>query len=124
MARTPGDLASLLGILLNDTNLSARTTTDTWEGQRIGFVDPTLWGFVPFICNPDNVLIDQQRRGFADAANTISGKRGFVEQPVPLTSMDELVLDGEDALEQLWSTHRPLQMATTAQLTQPSRSRL
>ena len=108
MARTPGDLANLLGILLNDTNLSARTTTDTWEGQRVGFVDPTLWGFVPFICNPDNVLTDQQRRALADAANTISGKGGFVEQPVPLTSMDELVLDGEDALEQLWSTHHPI----------------
>lgn len=107
MARTPGDLANLLGILLNDTDLSARTATDAWEGQRVGFVDPTLWGFVPFICNPDNVLTDQQRRGLADAANTISGNGGFVEQPVPLTSMDELVLDGEDALEQLWSTHHP-----------------
>jgi amidase len=106
MARTPGDLANLLGVLLNDTDLSARTATNTWEGQRVGFVDPTLWGFVPFICNPDSVLIDQERRGLADAANTISGNGGFVQQPVPLTSMDELVLDGEDALEQLWSTHQ------------------
>ncbi|KAH6848069.1 amidase signature domain-containing protein [Chaetomium sp. MPI-CAGE-AT-0009] len=103
MARTPGDLANLLGILLNDTDLSARTVTYTWEGQRVGFVDPTLWGFAPFICNPDSVLTDQERRGLADAANTISGNGGFVQQPVPLTSMDELVLDGEDALEQLWN---------------------
>ncbi|KAH6622595.1 amidase signature domain-containing protein [Chaetomium tenue] len=103
MARTPGDLANLLGILLNDTSLSARTATDNWGGQRVGFVDPTLWSFVPFICNPDKVLIEQQRRGLADAANTISEHGGVVEQPVPLTSMDELVLDGEDALEQLWN---------------------
>ena len=85
---------------MNDADLSARAATNTWEGQRVGFVDPTLWSFVP-ICNPDNVLIDQQRRGLADAANTILGKGSFVKQPVPLTSMDELVLVGEYALEQL-----------------------
>lgn len=106
MARTPGDLANLLGVLLNDTNLCARTTIDNWGGQRVGFVDPTLWSFVPFICNPDKVLIEQQRGGLADAANTISEHGGVVEQPVPLTSTDELVLNGEDALEQLWSTYR------------------
>jgi amidase len=106
MARTPGDLANLLGILLNDADLPVRTATDTWEGQRVGFVDPTLWGFAPFICNPDAVLIDQQRHGLVHAANTISEEGGIVEQPVPLISMDKLVLAGEDALEQLWSMNQ------------------
>ncbi|KAK3367391.1 amidase signature domain-containing protein [Lasiosphaeria ovina] len=102
MARTPQDLAALLGILLNDTDFSD-SLTGSWEGQRVGFVDPTLWTFVPFICDPDPVLIEQQHRALADAADIIAKSAGTVEQPVPLTSMDELVLDGEDALDQLWN---------------------
>jgi amidase len=105
MARTPADLAALMSILLNDTDFTS-SLAGSWEGQRVGFVDPTLWSFVPFICDPDPVLIDQQHRGLADAAAVISKSGGTVEQPVPLTSMDELVLNGEDALDQLWSECR------------------
>lgn len=32
-----------MGVLSNDTDLSARSATDSWQGQRVGFVDPTLW---------------------------------------------------------------------------------
>lgn len=102
MARTPRDLASLMGILINGSNF-AGSLTGSWDGQRVGFVDPTLWSFSPFICDPDPVLIDEQHRGLATAADVISKRGGTVKQPVPLTSMDELVLDGEDALDQLWS---------------------
>ncbi|KAK4220873.1 amidase signature domain-containing protein [Podospora fimiseda] len=43
------------------------------------------------------------RRGLDDAAKTILDNGGVVERSVPLTSMDQLILDGEDALEQLWN---------------------
>ncbi len=91
-----------MSVLTNGTDF-ASSLTGSWEGQRAGFVDPTLWNFVPFICDPDPVLINQQRQGLSDAAAIISKSGGTVKQPVPLTSMDELVLDGDDALEQLWS---------------------
>lgn len=102
MARTLADLAALVSVLINDADFSS-SLTGSWEGQRVGFVDPKLWNFVPFICDPDPVLIDQQRQALIDAADVISNGGGTVEQPVPLTSMNELVLDGEDALDQLWS---------------------
>lgn len=104
MARTPGDLANVMSVLTNRTDLGAeRVMTGTWTGLRVGFVDPTLWSFLPFICDADPALIEQQRRWLRDAAGVISANGGTVEKNVPLTSMDELVLDGEDALEQLWS---------------------
>ncbi|KAJ5393843.1 uncharacterized protein N7487_011484 [Penicillium crustosum] len=65
-----------MSVLTNETHF-ASSLTGSWEGQRVGFVDLTLWDFVPFICDPDPTLINQQ----------------------PLT------LDGDDALELLWSEH-------------------
>lgn len=104
MARTPGDLANVMAVLANRTELSAdRVMTGTWAGLRVGFVDPTMWNFVPSICEADPVLIEQQRRGLRNAAHIIFSNGGTVEENVPLTSMDELVLDGKDALDQLWS---------------------
>jgi len=104
MARTPEDLANVMGTLLKRPDLAAETTARSWEGLRVGFVDPSLWGFVPFICDPNAVLINQQHRGLQQASEAISANGGYVQQPVLLTSMDQLVLeDGEDALEQLWN---------------------
>ncbi|KAK1832513.1 amidase signature domain-containing protein [Podospora conica] len=104
MARTPGDLANVMAVLTGRTKLGADfVRTETWAGLRVGFVDPTLWNFVPFICDPDYVLIEQQHRALSKAVDVIYANGGRVQENVPLTSMDELVLDGKDALDQLWN---------------------
>ncbi|KAI0871454.1 amidase signature domain-containing protein [Hypoxylon argillaceum] len=101
MAKSPEDLANLMNALTN-TDYS-RNLTKSWAGLHVGFVDPKLWSFSPVICNPDEVLIKQQRDEMATAIAKIQELGATVKQPVPLTSMDELVLDGDDALEQLWN---------------------
>lgn len=101
MAKSPEDQANLMNALTN-TDYS-RNLTKSWAGLHVGFVDPKLWSFSPVICNPDEVFIKQQRDEMATAIAKIQELGATVKQPVPLTSMDELILDGDDALEQLWS---------------------
>ncbi|KAF2968412.1 hypothetical protein GQX73_g5175 [Xylaria multiplex] len=101
MAKSPEDLRVLIQTLSNADY--DQSVTNSWEDLRVGFVDPTLWSFSPVICDPDENLIQQQRREMATAMTKIKEMGGTVKQPVPLTSMDELMLDGDDALEQLWN---------------------
>ena len=47
MAKTPDDLAKIMGLLMTrdfDSPLSP-----SWEGIRVGFVDPTLWQPASFV---------------------------------------------------------------------------
>lgn len=41
IARSPEDLSALLGILLQRDFSSS--LTGSWEGLKIGFVDPSIW---------------------------------------------------------------------------------
>lgn len=106
MAKSPADLAAIMATLLGESTV-ASVLDGSWSGQKIGFVDPSLWTFSPVICDPDPVLIEQQRAEMDAALKKIGESGGHVVRDVPLTSMDELVLDSEDALEQLWSTCVP-----------------
>ncbi|KAI1427361.1 amidase signature domain-containing protein [Xylaria sp. FL1777] len=101
MAKSSEDLAILMqGLSGIDYS---ENLTRSWTGLRVGFVDPAFWYFSPVICDPDEDLIRQQRLEMAAAMAKIEELGGTVKQPVPLTSMDELMLDGDDALEQLWN---------------------
>ena len=47
MAKTPDDLAKIMGLLMNkdfDSSLNS-----SWDGIRLGFVDPTLWQPASFV---------------------------------------------------------------------------
>lgn len=108
MAKSPQDLAALFEVLVGAEGWSRIDSDDdglskTWAGQRVGFVDPVLWSFSPVICDPDHVLIQQQREEMDAAISKIEKAGAAVMRSVPLPSVDELVLDGDDALEQLWS---------------------
>lgn len=102
MAKSADDLATLFGVLMNGIDFESQLTR-SWKGQRVGFVDPELWEFSSAICDRDAELLEYQRAMIAKAAKKIRKHGAVVKDHVPLTSMDELVLDGEDALEQLWS---------------------
>lgn len=112
MAKSPQDLAALFEVLTGahqDIDEKSKGFEDeselpeSWKGQRVGFVDPTLWSFSPAICDPDHELIQQQREEMEVAISKIEKCGAVVVRSVPFPSMEQLVLDGDDALEQLWS---------------------
>lgn len=110
MAKSPQDLAALFGVLVGgaggvlESGLGGDDSlSESWSGQRVGFVDPALWSFSPAICDPDPVLIQQQREEMDTAISKIEQAGAVVVRSVTLPSVDQLVLDGDDALEQLWS---------------------
>lgn len=114
MAKSPQDLATLFDVLTDaDRCAEERARGDgddddlpkSWKGLRVGFVDPTLWSFSPAICDPDPILIKQQRKEMDDAISKIEMCGAVVVRSVEFPSMDQLVLDGDDALEQLWSKY-------------------
>lgn len=112
MAKSPQDLEALFEVLTGtdtDTDKNIKGDWDkyeqreSWKGLRVGFVDPTLWSFSPAICDPDPILIRQQREEMEAAICKIKRCGAKVARSVPFPSMEQLVLDGDDALEQLWS---------------------
>ncbi|KAG8163939.1 hypothetical protein KVR01_005857 [Diaporthe batatas] len=108
MAKSPQDLAALFEVITG-AERGTKTEDDEdgaaapWSGLRVGFVDPTLWSFSPVICDPDPILIQQQRDEMDAAIAKIENAGAVVVRSVPFPSMDQLVLDGDDALEQLWN---------------------
>lgn len=102
LAKSSGDLAALLGVLLNGTNFD-QNLTYSWDNLRVGFVDRTLWDFVPFICDPDPILKAQQDQAYDEAIVQIKAAGGDLQHPVQLPSMKDLEIDGEDVLDQMWS---------------------
>lgn len=112
MAKSPQDLAALFDVLTDSDRCAEKSArgdgddnelSEPWTGQRVGFVDPTLWSFSPAICDPDPILIQQQREEMESAISKLEKCGAVVVRSVPFPSMDQLVLDGDDALEQLWS---------------------
>jgi Asp-tRNA(Asn)/Glu-tRNA(Gln) amidotransferase A subunit family amidase len=102
LAKSAGDLAALMGVLLNGTNFD-QNLTYSWEGLRVGFVDKSLWDFVPAICNPDPILREQQDLAYDEAMTQIKFAGGSLKHPVPLPSMKDLEIDGQDVLDKMWS---------------------
>jgi amidase len=101
MAKSAEDLANLFSIL--ERKDFRETLVKNWEGLKVGFVDPHLWEFSPIVCEEDPVFLKQVYDEMNIAAELISRSGAIVKMKVPLTSMKELLLDGKDALEQIWS---------------------
>jgi amidase len=104
MAKTAQDLAYLVESLATGVELfTSLNKTKLWTEQTVGFVDDKLWEFVDFICTADPVLIAQQQELYKETKSILKQHGAKVHENVPLTSMNELQLDNEDALDQLWS---------------------
>ena len=58
MAKTPEDLAALLGVLMDKDFLPDLTTS--WEGQKIAFVNPDDWELGEVVCYRDEALLKKQ----------------------------------------------------------------
>ncbi|KAH8601749.1 amidase signature domain-containing protein [Bisporella sp. PMI_857] len=104
MAKTAQDLAYLVESLATGVELfTSLNKTKLWTEQTVGFVDDKLWEFVDFICTADPVLIAQQQELYKETKSILKQHGAKVHENVPLTSMNELQLDNEDALDQLWN---------------------
>ncbi|KAF7893075.1 uncharacterized protein EAF02_000613 [Botrytis sinoallii] len=105
----PANRAALFGIKVTVGRASTEGTapwsalTDSVGGQTVGFVDDIFWGFSEFVCIPDPVLITQQREAYMDTKKKLIEHGTTLHENVPMTSVDELQLDGDDALDQLWN---------------------
>ena len=60
MAKTPGDLAKIMGLLMNEEYDSSLTAS--WDGIRVGFVDPRLWQPASFVVEENEGFQDQAVR--------------------------------------------------------------
>ena len=102
MAKDSSDMIAMFSVLMKERDFSA-SSNKSWGGLRVGFVDFLLWEFSPVVCNREESILKQSRKEMEEAVLVIENEGAEVVRNVPLTSMDELVLDGKDALEQLWS---------------------
>ncbi|OTB13859.1 hypothetical protein K445DRAFT_368357 [Daldinia sp. EC12] len=112
MAKSTGDIANVLDILINPTlghskHLSIRGYSSflsrTFVGLRVGFVDPSLFRFPPSLWTPSDEAIKQHDDAYINAIHTIRQSGAIVKYPVKLTLPAELSLNGEWTLATVMS---------------------
>lgn len=58
LAKTPRDLAEMLGVMMQRDFSSSQTAT--WKGQKMAFIDQTGWGLDPAVCEHVQEVVDKQ----------------------------------------------------------------
>ena len=61
LAKTPEDLANIMGILLGRTDYPSYLK-GSWNGLKVGFVDPSLWQPAEFVVEPNESFRKQTVR--------------------------------------------------------------
>lgn len=118
MAKSVKDLAELLK-LIQGTDYSS-FLTNSWEGIRIGVVDPDLWQPADFVVEPNEEYRAQTYKALEDAINKIRDNGGDVRRPVRLVSLGELTSDprGVSEIEELMGESKVTDRPTALLLTQ------
>ena len=62
LAKTPGDLANIMGILLGRRTDYPSYLEGSWKGLGVGFVDPNLWQPAEFVVEPNESFRKQTVR--------------------------------------------------------------
>ncbi|KAJ5709046.1 hypothetical protein N7493_010380, partial [Penicillium malachiteum] len=109
MTRCVEDLAALLGILLQRDFSSS--LTKTWQGLKIGFVNPKIWYIREVLCSFADLHYQHGLKlslfykvaDVLDAMDMIAEGGGKVVQDISLISYDELQFEGSDRLDQIWN---------------------
>ena len=101
MAKTTEDLAALIGVLM-ETDYSP-SLRNTWEGQRVAWVDPLAWELHPVVCNRNERLQQKQKAEVDERITTMENSGAHVVKDVVLPQCSELTWEGEDALEVVWN---------------------
>ncbi|RFU74341.1 amidase family [Trichoderma arundinaceum] len=103
MTKTTKDLAMLMDIITDPENIPsggyASRVTGSWEGLRIGTVDPEKWKYPP---QARKILYEGMERQLVvqvrDAYEVIKQHATVFKDNVPLGPYDVLILNGEEAL--------------------------
>ncbi|PTB50725.1 hypothetical protein M431DRAFT_511647 [Trichoderma harzianum CBS 226.95] len=103
MTKTTKDLAVLMDIITDPENVPsggyASRVTGSWEGLRIGTLDPEKWTYPPEIRKVlDEGMERQLNDEIRDAYATIKQHVSVFKDNVPLRTADTLTINGEDVL--------------------------
>lgn len=101
VAKTTQDLAALIGIMMGVDYTPF--LNQSWQGQRIGAVDPLAWELHPFVCVRNEALRTKQKKEFEDRLEVMQKTGAHVVKNVVLPQCSDLTWKGEDALEMLWN---------------------
>jgi amidase len=84
------DLAHLVAIMQGHESEKYLPLSPSWEGLKIGFVDPTKWRSYPSVLEPVDGFWEQTDAAMFAAQDKIRGLGGKVVKSVPLISFDEI----------------------------------
>ncbi|EGX87737.1 glutamyl-tRNA(gln) amidotransferase subunit A, putative [Cordyceps militaris CM01] len=107
IARSARDIAILMDVLVDrtqTTNISDRTymshLTGTFDGIRIGVLEPKEW-HMPAVAVTPNTEVDEQQDADVAAAYERLKSLGAIVKPVKVASLDELVVDGMSQIQRV-----------------------
>ncbi|ATY64985.1 glutamyl-tRNA(gln) amidotransferase subunit [Cordyceps militaris] len=107
IARSARDIAILMDVLVDrtqTTNISNGTymshLTETFDGIRIGVLEPKEW-HMPTVAVTPNTEVDEQQDADVAAAYERLKSLGAIVKPVKVASLDELVVDGMSQIQRV-----------------------
>ncbi|KIE01194.1 amidase family protein, partial [Metarhizium majus ARSEF 297] len=103
MTKTTKDLAVVMDIITDPGNVPSggyvSRVTGSWEGLKIGTLDPEKWNFPPVARKILDEGMEEQLNGeVRDAYEVIKHHAPVFKGNVPLSSVDVLTLNGDDVL--------------------------
>lgn len=90
-ASTTADIATLAAILQGHDPGKYFPLPKSWDGLRLGFVDPTQWRSYPTAIEPVEGFFEQTDAAMSAAQERIQTLGGKVVKSIPLASWDEIV---------------------------------
>jgi len=103
LSKTAKDTADLLGVLTGEDY--SEFLTGSWEGVRVGFVNPDLWQPASFVVEPNEDFKKQTYAEMDAAVAKIRSLGAKVIEDVPMISLADVTKDprGVKEIEQLFS---------------------
>jgi amidase len=90
-ARSVSGLAYLVAIMQGKQPEAYLPLPTSWDGLKIGFVDPTKWRSYPSAIEPVDGFFEQTDTAMFAAQDKIRGLGGKVVSSIPLLSFDEII---------------------------------
>ncbi|KAK8087765.1 hypothetical protein PG997_002726 [Apiospora hydei] len=97
MAKSPGDLASLMEII-HGRSFQAHTPAGKWKGLAVGFVNPNVWKLSPEMCKQKEGTSEQMVDDYAAMIFTLQKDGCVVKYPIELQECSVLAVGGQDAI--------------------------
>jgi amidase len=121
MSKSTEDLSKILSIFSKED--LTRSLTKSWDGVRVGFVDPDLWQAADFVVEPNASYKKETYAAFEDALSRVTKQGGIVTRSVPLISLKDITSDpeGVSEIEEFFGNFIPMHCHGGSALTSVSR---